>query len=211
MSQSQMSQTVSIEQVNSSNPDFVLIQQIKQGNAQAFKTLMQTYVKLVYSYVYRICQQQELAEDMTQEIFVKVYQNIDKFDETRAFKPWLMRLASNHVISYLRKKSSAVSISLEALQEDQPHKEWGGITDESKDPSVQVEMKDNVSQVEIALGSMAPNYREALLLRFQGDLSYEEISLKMQVPVNTIRTWLKRGKERLQANLHQPVVGEARP
>jgi RNA polymerase sigma-70 factor, ECF subfamily len=205
-----MSQTVPIQSVNALKPDVVLIQQIKQGNAQAFKTLMQTYVKLVYSYVYRICQQQELAEDMTQEIFVKVYQNMDKFDETRAFKPWLMRLASNHVISHLRKKSSATSLSLEALQEDQPHKEWGGITDESKDPSVQVEKQDNVSQVEMALKAMAPNYREVLLLRFQGDLSYEEIALKMQVPVNTIRTWLKRGKERLQANLHQSLTGEAR-
>jgi RNA polymerase sigma-70 factor (ECF subfamily) len=206
-----MSQTVSKQQLNPANADVILIQSIKQGNAQAFKHLMQTYMKLVYSYVYRTCQQQELAEDMTQEIFVKVYQNIDKFDEARPFKPWLMRLASNHVISHLRKKSSAASLSLEALQEEQPHKEWGGMTDETKDPSVQVERQDDVSQVEFALSTMAPNYRDVLLLRFQGDLSYEEIALKMQVPVNTIRTWLKRGKERLQATLGQTFNGEAQP
>lgn len=177
-----------------------LIQQAIRKDAKAFRELMSRYVKLVYSFVYRMVQQPELAEDMTQEIFVKVYQNLDKFQPEKPFKPWLLRIASNHTVSHLRKKAN-VALSLDALQEEQPGREWGGVTDSDAMPERLLEGEERARTVQEALNSLAPNYRQALLLRFQADLSYEEISTRMQVPVNTIRTWLKRGKARLQASL----------
>lgn len=182
--------------------DEELIRRAKSQDARAFRELMNRYLKIVYSFVYRMVNQSELAEDMTQEIFVKVYQNLGSFDSARPFKPWLMRIASNHTLSALRKKANQV-VSLDALQDDQPAREWAGTVDRGSQPEEIIERQDKTARVALAIQEMDPNYRQALLLRFQHDLSYEEIAGAMKVPVNTVRTWLKRGRDKLKQKIQQ--------
>jgi RNA polymerase sigma-70 factor (ECF subfamily) len=189
-----------------SPPDAELITQAVTGDTRAFRQLVERYTPIVYNFVYRMTQNAELSDDMTQEVFVKVFKNLTSFEASRPFKPWLLRIASNTTVSALRKQSGGKSeqagsqvVSLDALQEEMPGKEWGGSTRSCEDPAHQAEVRELGHRVERALYGMESNYRQVLLLRYQEDLSYEEIAETLGVPINTVRTWIKRGRDRLKA------------
>lgn len=181
--------------------DATLIAQVKAGNQRGFRDLVNRYVSLVYAYIYRMTQNAELSDEMTQDVFVKVHKYLHTFDETRPFKPWLLRIAANTTMSALRKQKKTVS--LDALQEETPGKEWGADTQPGNDPSHLAEVRDLSQQVLAGMQTLAPNYRQVLLLRYSEALSYEEIAQTLEVPVNTIRTWIKRGREKLKAHVKE--------
>lgn len=171
-----------------------LIKLAAEGNPKAFRLLVNRYLPLVYGYLFRMTQNHELSEEMAQETFVKAYQNLKKFDRTRTFKPWLLRIASNTTISELRKQKKVVS--LDALEEEGA---FNAVSDRvSEDVALQLERQSDTAEVQKALGKMEPKYRQVLLLRYQQELSYEEISEVTQTPLNTVRTWLKRGLDKLK-------------
>jgi RNA polymerase sigma-70 factor (ECF subfamily) len=171
-----------------------LIALAAQGNAKAFRVLVNQYLPLVYNYLFRMTQNHELSEEMAQEAFVKAYQNLKTFDRTRAFKPWLLRIATNATLSELRKQKKVVSLN--ALEEE------GGFNEadhqSTEDITIQLERQLTHDEVQQAMTQLAPKYRQALLMRYQQEMSYEEIADAMQIPLNTTRTWLKRGLEKLK-------------
>lgn len=185
--------------------DSELINRSVSGDAKAFRELVNRYSSLVYNYIYRMTQNVELTNDMTQEVFLKAHKHLRTFDANRPFKPWILRVASNTTLSELRRKSGNV-VSLDALQEDAPGKEWGGETPESKNPANEAETREMSKMVLQVLDQLEPNYRQALLLRYTEELSYEEISQAMEVPLNTVRTWIKRGRDKLKTLVLQKVI-----
>lgn len=170
-----------------------LIQKAAAGNAKAFRLLVNQYLPIVYSYLYRMTQNHELSEEMAQEAFVKAYQNLKTFDSNRAFKPWILRIASNAMLSELRKQKN--SVSLNAMEEDGQFGEVEARISASKEAESYALSSEELQQ---ALNKLDAKYRQVLLLRYQQDLSYEEIADTMQTPLNTVRTWLKRGVEKLR-------------
>lgn len=182
--------------------DSELISQTRSGNEKAFRELVTRYSPIVYNFIYRMTQNTELTQDMTQEVFVKVYKSLHMFDGKRPFKPWVLRIASNATLTELRKKSS-LTVSLDALQEETPGKDWAPDARPDNDPSCRYESSEMSERVLDAIGQMDPNYRQALLLRYTEDLSYEEIAQTMNTPLNTVRTWIKRGRERLKERFRE--------
>jgi RNA polymerase sigma-70 factor (ECF subfamily) len=176
-----------------------LIAQAANGNQKAFRVLVNQYLPLVYNYLFRMTQNHELSEEMAQETFVKAYQNLKKFDRTRAFKPWLLRIASNATLSELRRQKKLVS--LDALEEEGAFNVGSDRT--SEDIALQVERQSATADVQKALDRMEAKYRQVLLLRYQQELSYEEISEVTRTPLNTVRTWLKRGLEKLKQAIRE--------
>lgn len=181
----------------SSLTDAELVSQVLHGDAEAFASLMNRYLPLVYNYLYRMTKNHEMSEEMSQDAFVKAYQHLDGFDRNRSFKPWILRIASNAAISELRKQSKVVS--LDALEEEGGWGEPEDLTQE--DPLVRMERAFSAEEVMTALQVLDVKYRQVLLLRYQEELSYEEISQMLHIPLNTIRTWLKRGLEKLRNQL----------
>lgn len=174
--------------------DSELIGLAATGDEKAYRQLVNRYLPLVYNYLYRMTQNHELSEEMTQEAFVKAYQNLARFDRKRAFRPWLLRIASNAAVSELRKQSKVVSLN--ALQEDDQWREMDHVAQE--DLSHQLERQWTHDEVLHALNHLDPKYQQVLLLRYQQDFSYEEISDSLKIPLNTVRTWLKRGLDKLK-------------
>ncbi len=175
--------------------DQTLVQQTLKGEKNAFKRLIERYSKLIYNHIYRMSGSWEMADELTQEVFVKVYQKLDTFDSTKPFKPWLMRIASNTTLSEFRKRSKVVS--LDALKENGYWKE----PNSAPDTSALVETRLSTQAVLMLMQSLEAKYREVLLLRYKEELSYEEIADAMNTPVNTVRTWLKRGRDRLKKEM----------
>lgn len=176
-----------------------LIAQAAQGNAKAFRILVNRYLPLVYNYLYRMTQNHELSEEMVQEAFVKAYQNLKTFDQNRAFKPWLLRIATNATLSEMRKQRKIVSLN--ALEDDGAwHEADYQLTE---DASMQLERQWTADEVQQAISQLDVKYRQVLTLRYQQDLSYEEIAEVTQTPLNTVRTWLKRGLEKLKTILQE--------
>lgn len=183
-------------------PDSELIGLSLQGNQRAFRDLVNRYLPLVYNYLYRMTSNHELSEEMAQEAFVKAYHSLKNFDRSRPFKPWLLRIASNAAISALRKQSKVVSLN--ALEEEGY---WGEAQHQSQEGTEAVlERKFANEEVMKAMQSLDEKYRQVLLLRYQQDLSYEEISETLKIPLNTVRTWLKRGLEKLKLQVTEAAL-----
>ncbi|WP_373533485.1 RNA polymerase sigma factor [Vampirovibrio sp.] len=182
--------------------DAELIERAVKGDQKAFSQLVNRYLPLVYNYLYRMTQNHEVSEEMAQEAFVKAYQNLKSFDQSRNFKPWILRIASNAAISQIRKQSRLVSLN--ALEEEGV---WGEAEHQtSEDIVTQLERKLSAQEVLKALGTLDDKYRQALLLRYQQELSYEEIADALGIPLNTVRTWIKRGMDKLRNEVKEMAL-----
>jgi RNA polymerase sigma-70 factor (ECF subfamily) len=181
--------------------DADLVELSLRGNEKAFRQLMQRYLPLVYNYLYRMTQNHEVSEEMAQEAFVKAYHKLKSFDRNRAFKPWLLRIASNATLTELRKQSKVVSLN--ALEEEGV---WGEAEHQpEEDLVVSLERKLSTEEVMKAMDRLDERYRRVLLLRYQQDLSYDDIAVTLNVPLNTVRTWIKRGLEKLKNEVKEMV------
>lgn len=182
--------------------DADLIGQSLDGEQRAFGQLVNRYLSLVYNHLYRMTQNPDLSEEIAQEAFVKAYKNLKSFDPARPFKPWLLRIASNAAISELRKQSKVVSLN--ALEEEGY---WGEAEHQTtEDVVVSLERKLSTDEVMQVMQQLDVKYRQVLLLRYQQDLSYEEIAETLNIPINTVRTWLKRGLEKLKAEIPEGML-----
>ncbi len=181
--------------------DAMLIAQILRNDQKAFRTLMQRYLPAVYNYLYRMTQNHEISEEMAQEAFVKAYDHLQSFDTSRPFKPWIMRIASNAALSAIRKQ--ARTTSLDAMTEDGNYNEANHQTTE--DVVVSLERKLSNDEMMKALSRLDEKYCKALLLRYQQDLKYEDVAEALDVPLNTARTWIKRGLEKLKNEVKEMV------
>lgn len=177
-----------------SEGDITLIKAAQAGNGGAFSTLVRNYQGLLYNMILRLVENKELAADLTQEAFLKSYRSLKQFDSARSgsFKPWLLRIGTNCALDYLRKQRS--DLSLDQLLEEEPQKE------PSSGRSLSDEVEENIfiEELSSALNKIPLRYRQAFILRYQFDLSYEDISKVMQENENTVRTLLFRAKDKLR-------------
>jgi RNA polymerase sigma-70 factor (ECF subfamily) len=171
-----------------------------KGDQKAFAGLVQRYLPLVYNTLYRMTQNHELSEEMAQEAFVKAYNHLNSFDLDRgSFKPWILRIATNATLSELRKQAKVVSLT--ALEESG---NWGEANHQTgEDIDSALERRLSTEEVMQAMQKLDPKYRQALILRYQHDLSYEEVAQTLEVPLNTVRTWIKRGLEKLKSQVKE--------
>lgn len=179
--------------------DSELIDQALAGDQKAFRHLVNRYLPIVYNYLYRMTNNTDTSEEISQEAFVKAYKHLNSFDRTRPFKPWLLRIASNTAITELRKQSKVVS--LDAMAEEGSFTEADHVSSEGAEAALERKL-DNAELMK-AMNKLDQKYRQVLLLRYQQDLSYEEIADALSIPLNTVRTWLKRGLEKLKTQVSE--------
>jgi len=183
--------------------DKALIDQILQPPAgaqsdsakrQAYGHLVRRYQGLVLSVTYALVKNEETARDLTQETFLKAFRALNQFDTNRPFKPWLLRIANNSTLDYLRSKQNKEEVSLELIIEEEPGLE----PFDSNDPSEIAEHNLFVEKLGLALKLLPLRYKQAFVLRYQFDLTYEEIAEVMQESENNVRTLLFRSRDRLR-------------
>lgn len=181
-----------------SNEIPILVDQCLAGHQTAVRDLVLRFRGQVYGLCYRMLGQREDAEDATQETFVRVVNNLHRWDPTRAFEPWLLTIAGNRCRTRLAKrKRRPSSITLEFPVED-----------DSADHSAADLLAE---EVELALKTVRCEYRRAFLLFHHQELSYNEIAETLDVPLGTVKTWVHRARQELISKLRQRgVLGDAR-
>jgi RNA polymerase sigma-70 factor, ECF subfamily len=158
----------------------------------------------VFSLIYRMVRDREQAEDLAQETFVKVFNNIGRYDPRYKFSSWIFKIASNQTIDFLRKKEpQTVSLDGSRHAETPEQVEATRITAESRDetPEEFLEAKELGAEIERAIGELRPDYRTAILLRHVDGRPYEEIAEIMEIPLGTVKTYIHRARSELRETL----------
>ena len=178
--------------------DRTLVALVLQGDRDRFTQLVKRYEKRVINYVYRITRRYEEAHDLAQEIFVKVFLALDRYDPKYQFSTWLFRISQNAAIDALRKKTIA-EVPMARPADD----EGGGPTErESADSGVSpyraLSNKQLGAAISKAVQNLPPDYRELIQLRHYAELSYEEIATMKRLPLGTVKNKLFRARNLLK-------------
>lgn len=183
-----------------SDPDVRLMLAFKEGDISSFENLMVKYFPRVLNFVYRYTNNRAVSEEIAQEVFIKVYQNQNKYEPKAKFQTWVFTIARNVSLNELRRKKPTFSI-------DTPIKtSQGSVNRQFEDENAVVadqqmlkeEMADYVRE---AIGSLPENQRVAtILLRYEG-LSYAEIAKTMKTTEKAVKSLLSRAKESLKEKL----------
>jgi RNA polymerase sigma factor (sigma-70 family) len=179
-----------------------LIHQLKNGQESAFKSLVELYQDRVYNTVISITQNSMEAEDICQEVFIEVYQSVNKFRGDSKVSTWIYRIASNNSLEFLRKnktqKRFAYVKSLFGKENELQHQSVDFIH-----PGVQMENKERASTLFSAINKLADNQRIAYTLHHIEGLSYQEICEVMNMSKSSVESLLFRAKQNLRKLLEK--------
>ncbi len=166
-------------------------------NKECYRILIERYEDKLRRYVRRISGvSSESVEDIVQELFMKVYINLNSYDPDKSFSSWIYRIAHNETINYWRKnkRKSEMVVSLES------DSALGNISD-GRDVREEVYGKINGGVVLSALEDLDEKYRNAVTMKYAEEASYREISEKLDIPIGTVGTLISRGKKMLREHL----------
>ncbi|QBK25898.1 RNA polymerase sigma factor [Ureibacillus thermophilus] len=170
------------------------IRQILAGDKRAYIHIINQYKNPLYATILRMTKNPQTAEDMLQEVFIKVYERLPKYDQKGPFKSWLYRIAINHCIDELRKKR----IQTEQMEE--------AIIQSNETPEVVLLQNEKSRELEKMLSTLPEEERIILLLRYTNDLSYAEISDALGISIMDVRNKLYRAKKKLRKNVQEGGV-----
>jgi RNA polymerase sigma-70 factor (ECF subfamily) len=174
------------------------VRKLKEKSEDEFEKFFKVYLNRIYTVVYRVVKNPATAEDLTQEVMMKVYNNIHKFREQSQLSSWVYRIAYNHAVSNLRRDRDTESIEdYEAKIEDGSGSHLDYLQRE--------EMSDYVKQ---KLMELPEEYRVALTLYHFKDLSYQEIAYTMGINIGTVKTYIHRGRNDLKILLEKVIREE---
>jgi RNA polymerase sigma-70 factor (ECF subfamily) len=180
--------------------DRALVARILEGERDGFTELVKRYEKRVVNYVYRITHRYEEAHDLAQEIFVKVFLALDRYDPKYQFSTWLFRIAQNSAIDALRKKN-IVEVPIARPTEDEPSGKEREFADAGISPYRALKNKQLSAAIDKAVRELPPDYRELIQLRHFAELSYEEIADMKKLPLGTVKNKLFRARNLLKEEL----------
>jgi RNA polymerase sigma-70 factor, ECF subfamily len=181
--------------------DRTLVERILGGERDLFTTLVGRYEKRLINYVYRITHRYEEAHDLAQEIFVKVYLALDRYDPKYQFSTWLFRIAQNSAIDALRKKSISEVPLARPMTDEEPSGKEREFADDGISPYRALKNKQLSAAIDHAVSQLPSDYRELIQLRHFAELSYEEIASMKKLPLGTVKNKLFRARNLLKESL----------
>ncbi|HEY4509280.1 MAG TPA: RNA polymerase sigma factor [Candidatus Paceibacterota bacterium] len=171
--------------------DEELAQKVQGGDSELFGILMERYQAKIFRYGKKFLSSEENIEDVVQEVFIKTYQNIQSFDVSQKFSPWIYRIAHNTFINTLKKYSRgplylfdfdtflSYTVTDDPIAKERENEEMKAVVDKG-------------------LKELEPKYREILVLYYLEELSYKEIADVLHIPIGTVGIRILRAKEALR-------------
>ncbi len=193
--------------------DAALVRRALAGSQQGYAELVRRYERPLFSLILRLVSEASLAEDLTQEAFLKAFSALDQFDGQRKLSSWLFKIAHNTTLDHLRRRQPA-TVPIGGREEGEAGLEAVLVDSSVESPLAAAERGDLGRDLDIALGRIRVDYREVLVLRYQEGASYSEISEITGLPLGTVKTHLHRGRKEMAAVLgemgYEPAAGETR-
>ena len=170
----------------------VWLDQARRGDKAAFGKIIEAYQRPVYNLAYRMLSNSGEAEEAAQEAFIRAYTRLDSYNPNHKFSTWLLSITSNYCIDLIRKRR-AVLLSIDESLPRHPSfmSEW------ASGPEPQIMQNEQEEMVQRLLAELAPEYREAVVLRYWYELSYDEIAEMMDTTVSAIKSRLFRARRQL--------------
>lgn len=169
------------------------IQKAKEGDQMSFKYLLDTYWAYVFYYQLKNISNENDAEDVTIQTFSKAFDKINTYNDNYKFGTWLISISKNVYIDYIRKRK----ITINASTHSSDIEEVKQIVDDALSPEDKIIKEQNLEKLLKDIKQLKPKYQEVIQLRFFQELSYKEISQKLNDPINNIKVKLLRAKKLL--------------
>jgi RNA polymerase sigma-70 factor (ECF subfamily) len=190
-------------------PSPALVRRAQAGDAAALSELVQSQQTYVYSIAMSLMHNPADAADMTQEAFVRLLRSLGTYRAETKFTTWLYRLVTNICLDGLRRRGRTVDsldepAGSQAGEDAQTPGERLADTDRWAQPEQEVALRESASEVRRALADLPAAQRLALTLHYFEDMRYEDIAETMHLPLNTVKSHIRRGKERLAVVLSNP-------
>ena len=181
-------------------PDEELVARVLAGDQESFGLLVERYQDRLVSFLFRMLRDVDMAHDLAQEVFLRVYQALDRFDPQFKFSTWTFRVAHNLGVDELRRRKVRwVPLQRQDAEDDSP---WERELP-SLEPSPYHDLRNDQrgSAIQQAIDALPGDYRELIVMRHYAELSYEEIAQLKRMPLGTVKNKLFRGRQMLKEKL----------
>ncbi len=172
----------------------------RNGDLRAFAELVDLYKDKIYQLAYRMLGNPHEAEDVVQETFLRVYTHLERYDETQKFSTWIYRIGTNLCIDRLRRRRASYSLDAEITDGDGLDG-YDLLPSKEQTPEAHLILSETQERVRRAIDTLPEKYKSIVILRYLHDLSLQEISDILRMPVTTIKTRVHRGREYLRKKL----------
>jgi RNA polymerase sigma-70 factor (ECF subfamily) len=164
------------------------------GNINAFEGIINRYAQVLYKYAFKLTNNKDIAHDIVQETFIKIWKNINKFELEKNFKTWIYTIANRTTIDYIRKTKSINFSTLD--NEDLKFDE--NIPDDELLPDEIFEKAENIKLIQDSLFTLSIENRTILLLHHGEEMTFEEIATVINKPMNTVKSQYRRSLIKLR-------------
>jgi RNA polymerase sigma-70 factor (ECF subfamily) len=169
----------------SKTDDTKLIERCRSGDRKAFEALLMQYERPVFNAAYRMLNNRDDAQDITQSVFLKVFENFDQYDPSRRFFSWIYRITLNESINWKSKTNRLTPLEIETA-------------DEGKGPEQQLDTEQASQSVQAALMTLTSDYRSVVVLKHFLGCSYTEISQVLDIPEKKVKSRLYSARQQLK-------------
>ena len=184
-----------------SDPDVILMLKFKEGDKAAFEQLLDKYQKPVINFIYRMIQDRDEADDLAQEVFVRVYNSAKRYEPKAKFSTWIYRITKNLCLNELRRRKRKFISLDETISTEEGELKREIASPEATSPYQDTSKHELQKVVKEAIESLPANQRIAVILRRYEQLSYEDIAKTMECSVSAVKSLLSRAKESLKDRL----------
>ncbi len=180
--------------------DLEVVERVLGGDRDAFALLVERYQKGLANYIFHMVRHYEEALELTQEVFLKTYSSLGKYDRQYKFSTWIYKIASNHTIDHMRRQQLATT-PIEVPREDGSDPRELPLESPTLNPQDSLTMKDLLGQIREAVEELPPAYRELIILRHFNFRSYEEMAKITGLPLGTVKNRIFRARQLLMERL----------
>ena len=180
--------------------DQILIKKALAGNESAYKLLLNKHKDAIFRLIVKIVHNQEEAQDLVQETFMKAFGSLSSYKCQYRFTTWLYKIAANNCIDFLRKRR-LISVSLDQPLETKDGEVSIELADWTYNPEADLDSRQKSLSIDAAIETLPQKYREVIIFRHKQEKSYEEIAQILGIPVGTVKARIFRARELLKKKL----------
>ena len=186
--------------------DELLIRNTLKGEKDSFEILVLRYQKRIFNIIYRVTREESIVADLSQDVFLKAYRGLDRFDFRSSFYTWLVRIAINTALNYVTSAGRNPAITGEDIDRSVGRSDYNPVPGQFiSNPEQEAYRGEQSESIRRAIDSLAEDLKLSIVLREIEGLSYEEISEVLECPIGTVRSRIHRARQELKEKL-KPIL-----